>query len=484
MSHEFGRNEKCPCGSGKKYKYCCLGEVDWDSLVNAPLDIVSRYLSIRGKNLLFIAKIMEATGFDFFSKNRDFAKYKKSFTKEAVYDIYSVIPIIWPDLNDYERCIGKEENALISLYVGNYDPEAVFRAISRLSLYCDKIYLVDPFVRATHLREEYSPLVHPENNRVTTIKNAFLWLSLFPWIQAGIVNIIRPIDDFHPEMIHEIINIERSRFEKYSELKIELEKEVANKIKKMSITDRGMQENFFLSMPDDTLLEFYRETAEGSPFCGEQEFMKWIQKKREGHPYFVERMPGQSAEFIQESTGASYELAKRICLKTKAHIVTDMRVRWMEMALDRQEAGIDLQGWSPFAKALQECEMKIINNVPLEYALRLREEQRLESMRLFLRRVWLESKTSEPFSEENAVNLAAELEGEVEEANREWEKIDLELLSWLGAAAGELVVAGVAGFVPTASAAVLTGAIGLLKAKKQRKTFHREFPAGFFLGLR
>ena len=22
--HKVGRNETCPCGSGKKYKYCCL----------------------------------------------------------------------------------------------------------------------------------------------------------------------------------------------------------------------------------------------------------------------------------------------------------------------------------------------------------------------------------------------------------------------------------------------------------------------------
>jgi hypothetical protein len=24
-----GRNEPCPCGSGKKYKYCCEGKTPW-----------------------------------------------------------------------------------------------------------------------------------------------------------------------------------------------------------------------------------------------------------------------------------------------------------------------------------------------------------------------------------------------------------------------------------------------------------------------
>jgi hypothetical protein len=26
MSKKIGRNEPCPCGSGKKYKHCCLGK--------------------------------------------------------------------------------------------------------------------------------------------------------------------------------------------------------------------------------------------------------------------------------------------------------------------------------------------------------------------------------------------------------------------------------------------------------------------------
>ncbi|MDY0130910.1 MAG: SEC-C metal-binding domain-containing protein, partial [Methanosarcina vacuolata] len=25
MSKKIGRNDPCPCGSGKKYKHCCLG---------------------------------------------------------------------------------------------------------------------------------------------------------------------------------------------------------------------------------------------------------------------------------------------------------------------------------------------------------------------------------------------------------------------------------------------------------------------------
>ena len=28
---KIGRNEKCPCGSGKKFKFCCLGK-EWSEI--------------------------------------------------------------------------------------------------------------------------------------------------------------------------------------------------------------------------------------------------------------------------------------------------------------------------------------------------------------------------------------------------------------------------------------------------------------------
>ena len=35
MSHRIGRNDPCPCGSGKKYKKCCLGTREPDHIQGA-----------------------------------------------------------------------------------------------------------------------------------------------------------------------------------------------------------------------------------------------------------------------------------------------------------------------------------------------------------------------------------------------------------------------------------------------------------------
>jgi hypothetical protein len=385
-------------------------------------------------------------------------------------------------LDDYERCIAPERQSVTALFTGNYQPEAVLRAITRLSLYCDKIYLVDPFLRPNQVRDEFNPLLHPAEHRATTIKFAFLWLSLVPWIHAGVVSIVRPMHDFIPGLWHEVIQLQDKRLEGHPELQRELHEEIQREMRRVGPLDRGMGELYILSFSDDALREMFPDFK--GIFKSPEEFVAYIQRRRDYHPYYVDRLPGQRAEFHQESSGAYYELAKRMCGLMNSHIVTDLRPRWKEVELDREAAGIDVQAWSPFAKALQQSDLKILNNVPLQAALTLREENRLQSLRLFLRKVWKSCRDPNEFSDVNAVNLSAELRDEIAKADDEWRKIDRDLLKWLRGTGAALVSSGVVGFLPAAAAASITGVTGLIQSRIRRSAFKERYPAGFFLGLK
>ena len=485
---KIGRNHPCPCGSNKKYKNCCLGKTDWRKLSAEPSAENARHLSLRGKNIFFINAIAAALQLDSIKPDGEYKDIKRACSPRAVQEIYSIIPEIWPDLDDYERCLQPESGAVTALYVGHYEPEAVLRAVTRLSLYCDKIYLVDPFINAQNVRDEYSPLLHPEEHRATAMKFSNLWMTLSPWIEAGIVYFVRPLHDFIPGLFHEVLNLERRRFDENPTLKSALEEEVAAHMKALHATDRDAGELFLLLMPDDSLREFHRkmiiERPELNPFASEEQFVAYVQKRRDEHPYYVERLPHQKGELYQTSSGASYELAKRICSLSNSHIVTSLRTRWKEIELDRESAGIDLQAWSPFAKALSESDLKVLNAVPLRAAFRLREENRLDSLRLFFRKVWKSCRDPDEFSDENPVNLSAELREEISKANEEWQKIDQELIKWTGATGGALLSSGVFGFVPAASAAAVTGITGLIQSRLKRRAFKERYPAGFFLGLK
>ncbi|MEI6072394.1 MAG: hypothetical protein WCS31_11425 [Verrucomicrobiae bacterium] len=480
---KIGRNDSCPCGAHAKYKNCCLGKVDWDTLQCEPLNVAARHMTIRGKNLTFLGSVLRSLNLDETVEKGGLADFKRRVTPDVVEHTFSLIPLLWPDLADFERTVESERQKTTALYTGSYEPFDVFRAVTRLSMYCDRILLVDPFLRPSSVRAEFSPLNHPEQHRATTVKFIYLWMTLWPWIEAGIVSFIRPLHDFIPGLWHEILDIQRKRHEDNPKLRRILDIEVKERMSSLGPLDRGMGEMFLLQHSDEALLDMFRGFGDKQLFKSKDDFLRYIQKRRANHPFYVDRLPGQNAEFHQETSGSCYELAKRMCSLTDSHIVTNMRIRWKEVELDREDAGIDLQGWSPFAKALQNTTFRALDNVPLQAALQLRNENRLESMRLFFRRVWKDCSNPEEFSDANATSLAAELAEQTAIANEQWSNIDRDLLKWLGGTGGALVSAGIVGFVPAAGAAAITGAMGLIDAQIKRKVFKERFPAGFFLGL-
>jgi uncharacterized protein YchJ len=97
------RNEPCPCGSGRKYNECCFNNQPLGEILRKSPSEQARYLSLRGKNLWFMASILEALQIDTWRPDIDFASVKKAFTPEAVRKIHESLIRIWPDLDDYRR---------------------------------------------------------------------------------------------------------------------------------------------------------------------------------------------------------------------------------------------------------------------------------------------------------------------------------------------------------------------------------------------
>lgn len=479
--NDIGRNEECPCGSGRKYKRCCLGNVDWGRLRGRPFREHIPFLSLRGRNIAFLAELLDALQIDSFAPNTSYAEYKKAFTPNAVRRIYESVPILWPSHADYARCMEREKKDSSALYTGSYEPQDVFAALSRHSLYTERIFLTDPFIDPRRVSAKYNPLNHPEQYRAEAIKWSHMWLSLYPWIQAGIVSFIRPPADFIPGMWQTIYERQHRRFEQ-PELRQLADAQVEKAVDSISAFDRGTMENFFLRHTDEYFRETYADIPEPKPSL--DEFLQYIQKRRDDHPYFVESLENQDGEILIQQTGACYELAKIICAQTNSHVITNLDTRWKEIELDRPNLTGEIALWSPFAKALQNSELQILNSSSLEAALKLRNENRLEGMRLFFRRVWNACKDPNEFLDPNALNLTVELDERVAEAKSEWKKIDQDLFKWFGAAGTALVAGAFANFLPAALAAGVGGTFGMIDAQIKRSAFRERYPAAFFLDLK
>jgi hypothetical protein len=59
-----------------------------------------------------------------------------------------------------------------------------------------------------------------------------------------------------------------------------------------------MGEYFLLSHSDKQLLDMFDSMlkSEDSPFKSQEDFLAFIHRRREQHPYYVDRLPGQTSE--------------------------------------------------------------------------------------------------------------------------------------------------------------------------------------------
>jgi len=479
------RNDLCPCDSGKKYKYCCEEKVDWEQLIKEGKDTMP-YLSIRGRNCLFIQKISEALQLDSAKPPESLDEYKKAITPKAVAAIHEALIRIWPIELNIQSVLEKCQSDVSGLYIGHYQSEKILKGITRHSLYANKIIIVDPFVYPYSVKEEYNPILSPEKFRVQTLRNINFWFRLAPWIEAGIVEIIRTPDDFDRKLKWDSNKRQYKKFEENKELYEIAEKTVSEHMETKEFQDEQFRD-LVLSAPDEYLKKLFEELGIEKKNITFKEFMFYINKMRAEDPDFLEPMKAKNniTQFLMYFTGASYEIAKLTANITGSYLVTDISSKWKEIEIDRESQNIEIKEWTPFAKAIQSLELKYLNNIKLEHALILRKENRLESLRVFLRRVWKSACSGEPFNEINAKFLADELNYEIRKAEVEWKKIDRDLLKWFGSeliVAGKQILTGSGCFLPAVTA--LMGIIKLGTTQLERKSFQDKFPAAFFMKIK
>jgi hypothetical protein len=479
-------NEPCPCFTGAKFKHCCSGKVDWEAINAQGLDC-RPYLSIRGRNLYFIERVCEVLQFDKLGKPKSLKEYKAAFTATAVRKIHEALMDIWPPQINIVDALKRGAGGVSGLYIGDYSFDYVTRAVLRHSIYANRILLVDPFIYPASVREEYNPIVNPEQYRTQTLKNVNLWLEFAPWIIAGVVGFIRPPTDFDPRLNWEIMTEQQKKFAESEELSKAI-KDTTDELQ-VRHTENFKREHFWLSAPDSFLRRKIVESGVETKEDRIDAILKYIQNERDQNPNFLEPLgPNFDGQLAIITTGSSYLSAKITAGITGSYLFTDMSVRWKEIELDRESHSAENKVWSPFAKALQNTQFKYLNNLRPEHALALREEGRLESLRSFLAKVWKDAREENYFDNANAILLAEELETQVQVAEQEWKKIDTDLLKFVGQtalavllAAGPLITEGHASFLPAAAA--VAGGVPVINSTLKRRAFPERFPASFFMRI-
>lgn len=480
MGIKVGRNDKCLCGSMKKYKHCCLPKgINFE---NMSLSQMASSMNIHAKNMLFIYKMLDILEIDsFVSKGKTtgdlIIHLRKILNPQKIRKIHELIPVLWPDEEDYYRCINCEDDKPKGIFIGHYIFDSTVSMMNRYGLYEENIILIDPFVDHRILREDVNPVAEPSQFKHDTLNNVLLWFQLLPWINAGLVKLIRDPFDFDINKARESRDVSIKRYKECKEL-ADLEKyglipdslkDYASKIQLWSLPESN-------SLQKQRFLSFWK-----SQNIDPKNAIDAIMSEREKSPFYL---PISDADqIIRLTSGTNYETGKYICSIMNGHILTDLKARWVEMEYDRKCNNVTVNKWSLISKEFQQVDLPFLNGLKIDDIFKLRNDGYLEHMRDFLKKLWLMSNPDSSIEKRSVELMCLELKDEIAKANDEWKKIDRVLCSSVlkDSVLSTLPLLTGQPFWVSGICIAASSAFELAKSTNERKNFIKRYPAGFFI---
>ena len=463
-----GRNDPCPCRSGKKYKKCCRF---LDEQRSARSELASSSRTLRDKNLALLGAV-----FEIFGLGRPWSKVKGGMTDAQVREFYRFIANLWPVDTDHRHIMPPPDSSLRALYLGENEPEMMLENVFRFCLYADQILLVNPFDNPNVMAEEFNPIHHPGEWRIQTLRLVYQLKLLAPWIEAGLVVLIPDPGDFSRALRVKTWGLAETRLKGWKPSSEDLDQSVIRERTRRSL----------LLMPRSYLERKAREVSPGISDDEVREFVEDIERDRANDPLLpndtLDRMPGQ---MMAARMGANLEMGMYICQATGAFPYTNVKFRWKEILGAKQDLDATAQIWSPLTNAFQQLKFKFLDNVDSKFACSIRQEGRLEGFRSYMRKLWntVGGEPDPSKSEALARDFGDELAGAFKQAQSEWDAIDRELAKWATRTLAGAMATGVFSPVLAAGGFAVAGLGEIIQAEMKRREFRQKVPMSVFIDL-
>jgi hypothetical protein len=188
----------CGCGSGITFCDCCAGV--------APQRRPSwSVLGIRERNLALLRSIDRILGLD--KEQTTWLDVRRNLSNDQVSRIHEVFAALWPTDTRLIDLLPRPQNKRSrALYLGVMDARTLSTVTGMLA-YVDELVLVHPFINANGVRQEFSPVRHPEQYREQSLRNVFLLKVLEPGIKAGRIHLVPDPLDYDPGFRDEMMAI-------------------------------------------------------------------------------------------------------------------------------------------------------------------------------------------------------------------------------------------------------------------------------------
>ena len=473
-----GRNEPCPCGSGIKYKKCCLNNESSRGFSSRP------FYSLDERTKILYYEMVSAFGIN---KCKEWKDIKKFITGERISYFHKVIASLWPPDTNLASLLPKPgDGKLRALFMGRHRPDLVLQNIVRYALYTDEILVLFPFQNPWCIRSEFNPIENPDQYKSYMLHNIDFVQRLAPWIFSGHVKLIPDPGDFDHqlrsktfEMINASSGANKKIMENYREEDPEDYDYMVDRVKP-----------FILGAPEEYLRTSIKKW---NPNLTQEQTDKLLVNMREtvqNDPYTVyEPNDSHREQLIVSKCGTSVEMGLYISNLTGAYMYTDWKPKW-DLISSIKDKNENTNVWTPLTKAFQNLDFRFLNNVTPQFACSLRGDGRLEIFRSFLRKTWVDiNKEQTSLSSSIGNNYADELKSEYVKAQAEWDDIDKNLIQKMAlgtgvtAIGGALASGGMNWEIP-AGGFIISGITNLLTSKYDRNRFRASCPMSVFIDLR
>ncbi|CAD5509568.1 Uncharacterised protein [Escherichia coli] len=311
----IGRNSICGCGSGRKYKYCCLNlaenlRTSWD------------VLSIRERNLAFCTCIKDVLGLN---KGKTWSDVRRNLSEDDIIKIYEFYSVLWPADTDIYALLPKSDGKLRGLYSGPVDIRTITEnAVPMASLF-DEFLIETPIFNPNIINPEFSPIKSPSQYKYQSLKDFLFFLQMEPFIGLGLINIIPEPVEFDTELMRAMLGMVRDRGQRNEPIhKQDLQRHfilsTQDLLNSTALMPRDMRVNFLVSqfglneMSASEIITTSELNAASSP-------LTLLQKTS----------VGSGGQLMMSRNGPNYEMALFIAQVTGSVIVTDSISRWEQL---------------------------------------------------------------------------------------------------------------------------------------------------------
>ncbi len=374
---KMSNNNPCHCGSGKHYKDCCKSK-----------DRQEAHSSIKSRNLAFAKSIerirCQSGAPGNWKEIGAFLSYHPEYVKKIHEDNLDLWQNVSFDdiMQSGEVCIASE-NQLATVFSTDPQPYSLVNNIKRLSIYVDKIIVIDPFHKPSYYNEDYSPLKFPERWVPNALKLMYFMTFLEPWIRNDTVILLPNPGDFNLKFRDDMERLAGERVDR-------------NPIR---IGWDGLKGNFSVLVDmarqlapdsDDNIKRIFTQEWGETSERKTAEFLDFVKTVRQTDPLvFRGKMPERG--WTEWGSGVVAEMHVNLAHYFKAFPSTFYEFEWNGLLSVTEESQIIANEWLPFTRTLQHLSLPFFDEVDNEIALELRSEGYLSTVRDFMRQAWIES---------------------------------------------------------------------------------------------